>query len=74
MQRTQQSQRSQTVSVVVILRSHLICWEINACYLAMDLQFVSMKTVRKVNVVTVNFNISGFHGNALLGCAAFNVH
>ena len=40
---------------------------INACYLAMDRQFVSMKVVRKADVVTLNFDISGFHGNALLG-------
>ena len=41
---------------------------INACYLAMDRHsdFVSMKVIRKADVVTFNFDISGFYGNELL--------
>ena len=68
---------SATPSVVVIRRSHCnvlgyvhresLIKAIIACYLAMDRQFASIKVIRKADVVTVNFDISGFHGNVLLG-------
>ena len=45
---------------------------INTCYLAIGQQFVSMNVVCKADVVTLNLDISSFHGNALLG--AVNVH